>query len=224
MLVGFSLSAQPVALFMERAHLSQMLNHFVMCVVLVAVSLGVSVPAFAQSPPAAAPAVTAADVRFMREMIGHHRQAVDMTALVAARTRRPQLRLLAERIAVSQADELALMRQWLRKHGAAGDTAVSQDMSGHEGHDVTMMSATAMMPGMLSAKAMTTLRAARGARFDRLFLDGMIRHHGGALTMVEQLLATAGAAQESSINRFVTDVDADQRAEIARMRRMLNTP
>jgi len=201
-----------------------MLNHFVVCLVLLAVSPRAGVPALAQSAPAAAPAVTAADVRFMREMIGHHRQAVEMTAMVPARTRRPQLRVLAERIAVSQADELALMRQWLHTHGAAGDTTVLQHMSGHADHEMSTISATAMMPGMLSAKAMTTLRAARGARFDRLFLEGMIRHHGGALTMVEQLLGTAGAAQESSINRFVTDVDADQRAEIARMRRMLNTP
>jgi uncharacterized protein (DUF305 family) len=200
-----------------------MVNRFVMCLVLVAVSPWMGVPAFAQSPSAAAPAVTAADVRFMREMLGHHQQAVEMTALVTARTRRPQLRVLAERISVSQADEMALMRQWLRTHDASGDTTVSHGMSGHEGHDMSTMSTTAMMPGMLSSQAMTALRAARGSRFDRLFLDGMIRHHGGALTMVAQLLATAGAAQESSINRFVSDVDADQRAEIARMRRMRNT-
>ncbi len=201
-----------------------MLKHFVVCLVLVAVSPQAGVPALAQSPLAAAPAVTAADVRFMREMIGHHQQAVDMTALVAARTRRPQLRVLAERIAVSQADEMALMRQWLRTHGAVGDTTMSRGMSRHADHYMSTMSTTAVMPGMLSSKAMTALRAARETRFDRLFLEGMIRHHGGALTMVEQLLATAGAAQESSINRFVTDVDADQRAEIARMRRMLNAP
>lgn len=157
----------------------------------------------------------------MRDMIGHHQQAVDMTALVAARSRNAQLRVLAQRIVVSQADEIALMQQWLRRHGDGGDTAsrhVSHETSGHAGHD---MSGAAMMPGMLSAREMAALRAARGARFDRLFLDGMIRHHGGALTMVEQLLAVPGAAQESSINRFVSDVDADQRAEIARMRRML---
>lgn len=164
-----------------------------------------------------APAVTAADIRFMQEMIGHHQQAVEMTALVATRTRRAQLNVLAERISVSQADEIAMMHQWLRTRGA--DTVSAHDMSAHAGHD---MAAAPLMPGMLSAREMAALRGARGARFDRLFLEGMIRHHGGALTMVEQLLATAGAAQESSINRFVTDVDTDQRAEIRRMRQMLD--
>ena len=73
---------------------------------------------------------------------------------------------------------------------------------------------------MLSRGELSALRTSQGARFDRLFLDGMIRHHTGALAMVETLMATPGAAQESSINRFVTDVDTDQRAEITRMRRM----
>jgi uncharacterized protein (DUF305 family) len=150
-------------------------------------------------------------------MIGHHQQAVEMSALVAARTRRAQMRTLAERITVSQADEMAMMRQWLRAHGASDTSVVSHDVGAHAGHD---MGSTASMPGMLSAERMAALRAARGARFDRLFLDGMIRHHEGALTMVRQLLGQGGA-QESSINRFVSDVDADQRAEIARMQRML---
>jgi len=192
---------------------------------LVVASPVLGLPAFAQATQGAVPAVTAADVRFMQEMIGHHQQAVEMTALVSARTRRAQLRLLAERIGVSQTDEMALMRRWLRAHGGSGDATASHDMSEHDGHD---MSGTGgiqlmpLMPGMLSRTEMAALRAARGARFDRLFLEGMIRHHGGALTMVEQLLHAPGAAQESSINRFVSDVDADQRAEIARMRRMLN--
>ena len=191
---------------------------------LVVVSPVLGLPAFAQATQGAVPAVTAADVRFMQEMIGHHQQAVEMTALVSARTRRPQLRMLAERIGLSQSDEMALMRRWLRAHGGSGDATASHDMSEHDGHD---MSGTGgiqlmpLMPGMLSRTEMAALRAARGARFDRLFLEGMIRHHGGALTMVEQLLHAPGAAQESSINRFVSDVDADQRAEIARMRRML---
>ncbi len=187
----------------------------------VAVALSTASPALAQQPRASPPAVTAADIRFMRDMIGHHQQAVEMSELVAARSRTPQLRILAERIAVSQADEIALMRQWLRAHADGRDAAsqpATHEMRAHEGHD---SSGGVTMPGMSSARAMAALRAARGARFDRLFLEGMIRHHGGALTMVEQLLAAPGAAQESSINRFVSDVDADQRAEIARMRRML---
>ncbi len=199
-----------------------MLIRIVGFLVLVAASLVFGLRAVAQTTPAAMPAVTAADVRFMQEMIGHHQQAVEMTALVSARTRRAQLRLLAERIGVSQTDEMALMQRWLRAHGGSGDATASHDMSEHDGHDISGTGGIPLMPGMLSRTEMAALRAARGARFDRLFLEGMIRHHGGALTMVEQLLHAPGAAQESSINRFVSDVDADQRAEIARMRRMLN--
>ena len=177
----------------------------------------------AQAVPVAAPAVTTADIQFMQDMMGHHRQAVEMTALVARRSRRGQMQMLAERIAVSQTDELAMMRQWLTAHGPTADTAMSQavhDMGAATGHDMTTMP---LMPGMLSARGMAAIRAAQGPRFDRLFLLGMIRHHGGALTMVAALLATPNAAQESSINRFVIDVAADQRAEILRMRRMLIT-
>ena len=73
------------------------------------------------------------------------------------------------------------------------------------------------MPGMLTAEEMATLADASGAAFDRLFLEGMIKHHGGALTMVRELFATAGAGQESDIFAFASDVDADQRMEIERM-------
>lgn len=186
--------------------------------VIALVALLAARPVLAQPIAAAGPVVTAADVRFMQEMIGHHAQAVEMTALVRTRTRRPDLLILGERITVSQSDEIAMMRQWLQARGAAAPTAAAHDMSGHGtegGHTM------AMMPGMLTPEQMSALRIARGATFDRLFLEGMIQHHGGALTMVGQLLAVPGAAQESEINRFVTDVDTDQRAEITRMRRML---
>jgi uncharacterized protein (DUF305 family) len=77
------------------------------------------------------------------------------------------------------------------------------------------------MPGMLTAEEMTALAAASGPAFDRLFLEGMIRHHGGALTMVAELFSTPGAGQESEIYAFASDVEADQQMEITRMRRML---
>jgi uncharacterized protein (DUF305 family) len=174
--------------------------------------------AIAQPPATTGPSVTAADVRFMQEMIGHHAQALEMTAIITTHTRRADLRTLGERITISQRDEIALMTRWLEAHSAAvpatsGDAMPMAGMSGP--HDM------ALMPGMLTPAQMTALRAARGPRFDRLFLTGMIQHHGGALAMVRALLATTGAAQESSINRFVSDVDTDQRAEIARMQRLL---
>jgi uncharacterized protein (DUF305 family) len=80
------------------------------------------------------------------------------------------------------------------------------------------------MPGMLTAAELARLAAATGAGFDRLFLEYMIRHHEGALAMVAELLATPGAGQEVEIFRLVSDVDADQRAEIRRMRAMQDAP
>jgi uncharacterized protein (DUF305 family) len=161
------------------------------------------------------PRHNAADVRFMQEMIIHHGQALVMTALVPARTSRPEMRLLAERIDVSQRDEIALMRQWLEPRGepvANLDTA-------HAHHAI----AAHQMPGMATPADLAALRQASGTQFDRLFLQLMIRHHEGALTMVARLFGTPGATQETETYRFATDVDADQRAEIARMRALLAT-
>ncbi|MDZ7630359.1 MAG: DUF305 domain-containing protein [Gemmatimonadaceae bacterium] len=193
-----------------------------------ALCVAAAVPAAKAQPVPAGPSVTAADLRFMQEMIGHHQQAVEMTALLPSRTRRADMRTLGERIAISQSDEIAIMRQWLRKHGtteSAAPDAASHTMPGHAMPDhATSAHEGHAMPGMLTATQMQALRAATGARFDRLFLDGMIQHHGGALAMVDSLLTTPGAAQESSLNRFVIDVVSDQRAEIARMRRMRSAP
>jgi len=79
----------------------------------------------------------------------------------------------------------------------------------------------ALMPGMLTAEQMEALRNARGQEFDRLFLTGMIQHHGGALTMVKDLFDTAGAGQDAELFNFATDVDSGQRAEIRIMQSML---
>lgn len=184
---------------------------------LVAVACAGSLQAQGAGPP-----VTAADIRFMQEMTVHHRQAVEMTALLRRRTRSPRMRSLAERIEVSQTDELAMMRRWLESHGSAPSGAGGRDMAAHGGHAMAADSAMPSMPGMLTPAELRTLTAARGARFDRLFLTGMIKHHEGALSMVSALQATPGAAQESSVNSFVIEVDTDQRAEIARMRRLLS--
>jgi uncharacterized protein (DUF305 family) len=153
---------------------------------------------------------TAADVRFMQGMIGHHAQAVEMTALLTSRTTSADMRLLARRIEVSQADEITMMQRWLEARG--------QDVP--EAHAHHMAGAT-LMPGMLTQPEMDRLAGAKGAEFDRLFLEGMIKHHEGALAMVKELFATPGAGQESEIFAFASDVDADQRMEIDRMRGML---
>ena len=174
--------------------------------------------------PAASPArraYTEADVRFVREMIAHHAQALAMTALVPERTGRADLRLLAERIEATQRTEIAMMRSWLRARGEALPDSAAPAQQGHDAHH-GMAGGAARMPGMLSAEEMDRLAAARGDAFDRLLLEFMIRHHEGALTMVAALFATPGAGEESEMFRLASDVDADQRAEIRRMRDMLD--
>lgn len=186
--------------------------------------LALALPAVsgAQVPPAAPPAAasakapdgtrrnhTAADIAFVQGMIGHHGQALEMTALIPGRAQRPELAMLGERITVSQRDEIAMMTEWLRVRGES-------PMAGmHHGEH--------LMPGMLTPPQMDSLRAARGTAFDRLFLRLMIQHHEGALVMVKDLLATPRAAQEPQLFGFVSDVDTDQRAEIRRMQALLDT-
>ena len=153
---------------------------------------------------------TGADIKFMQGMIGHHAQAVQMVGLVPARSQSEDLKKLALRIDVSQQDEIKMMESWLRARG--------QQVPGPGVH---RMNGAPMMPGMLTPEEMDRLAAAKDAEFDRLFLQGMIKHHGGALTMVSDLLAAPGAAQESEVFAFVSDVEADQRMEIDRMGAML---
>ena len=154
--------------------------------------------------------VTQADVKFMQGMIGHHEQAVEMVALMPERTARTDMKLLGRRIDESQTDEIKMMEHWLQ---ARGQTL--PDPHAHHMHGATLM------PGMLTEEQMAQLTAANGADFDRLFLQFMIQHHQGALVMVKDLFAARGAAQDSEIFAFATDVDADQTAEIQRMAAML---
>jgi uncharacterized protein (DUF305 family) len=145
----------------------------------------------------------------MQGMIGHHAQALEMAALVPSRSRSEDLRRLALRIDVSQRDEMQMMQEWLTRRGEA----LPDEHAHHHAHGP--------MPGMLTARQMQALAAAEGPAFDRLFLEGMIQHHGGALTMVKELFATPGGGQEPEIFDFASDVEADQAMEIARMRAML---
>jgi uncharacterized protein (DUF305 family) len=156
------------------------------------------------------PKFSAADVTFMQGMIHHHSQAIDMVELLYQRTASDDMRKLAKRIEVSQNDELGMMRRWLEARG--------QEVPGPHAHH---MPGAPLMPGMLTPDEMAKLATVKGPEFDRLFLEGMIKHHSGALTMVADLFATAGAAQGSEIFAFASDVDADQRMEIDRMSAML---
>jgi uncharacterized protein (DUF305 family) len=160
---------------------------------------------------------TRADVDFMTHMIGHHAQAIVMGRMAPTRAASPSIRILAERIINAQQDEIETMQRWLRRRQLAMPEAEPDGMIRQEHEHGPQM------PGMLSVDQMRELDAARGHAFDRLFLTYMIQHHQGALTMVDQLFDSHGAAQEETIFKFASDVSADQSTEIARMRSMLTT-
>jgi uncharacterized protein (DUF305 family) len=180
-------------------------------------------PAAAPAQPAAARGDTAAhrwtaaDVHFMSMMIGHHAQAIVMARMAPTHGASAAVQRLAARIVNAQQDEIATMQRWLRDRGQPVPEArpgpMRMVMDGQE-HEMTM-------PGMLTDEQMAELDRARGSDFDRLFLTGMIRHHRGAVSMVQELFGSYGAAQDETVFKFASDVNVDQTTEIARMQRML---
>ncbi|MCL7985043.1 MAG: DUF305 domain-containing protein [marine benthic group bacterium] len=190
-----------------------------------------------------------ADVDFVTGMIGHHAQALVMSELAPTHGASPQVQVLAARIINAQKDEIALMQQWLRDRGqpvpevkidgldlkiemtgpVKPDPRPEADPHGdHDmeaGHDMAMDHAAhadhSMMPGMLTQAQLEELDAAYGPEFDRLFLRGMIYHHGGAVTMVHELFGADGAGQDEAVFKLASDVQVDQITEIERMKQML---
>lgn len=158
---------------------------------------------------------TPADVHFMTGMIGHHAQAVLMAGWAPTHGANSSISALCERIVVGQRDEIAFMQRWLGdRHEPVPAADASHDM-------MPGMEPTMMMPGMLTAEQLTALDAAHSVDFDRLFLTDMIQHHQGALTMVQQLFGSPGAAQDDMVFKFASDMNADQTIEIERMTAML---
>ena len=159
-----------------------------------------------------------ADVDFMSGMIPHHAQAVIMAGWCESHGARKDLAVLCGRIAVGQRDEIAMMQGWLRDRGLLVPDATStrhhMKMPNGMEHDM-------LMPGMLTDEQMAALDRARGSEFDRLFLEGMIRHHQGAIDMVDVLFKAYGAAQDEVVFKFANDVQADQSVEINVMKDML---
>jgi uncharacterized protein (DUF305 family) len=160
-----------------------------------------------------------ADVEFMQGMIPHHAQAVIMARWAVTHGARADIRILCERIAVAQSDEIRMMRRWLgeRKQDVPDSLATRHVMK------MNGMVHETLMPGMLSDEQMRALDAARGAAFDRLFLVGMIGHHEGAIAMVRELFSHGDAGHDETVFRFAADVEADQSAELNKMRLMLQT-
>lgn len=150
---------------------------------------------------------TKADVEFMQGMIAHHAQAIVMAKIAEKNSTNQQLLKLSRKIDQSQVPEIEIMQDWLRRHNQfAPDTSSWHDM---------------MMDGMLTANELKAMEAAKGAEFDRLFLEGMIKHHAGAIKMVEDLFKSPGAGQEVDTNVFANDVVVAQTGEIGIMKRLL---
>ena len=159
---------------------------------------------------------TEADVRFTSGMIPHHAQALVMAGWAETNASRNDVKVLARRIVVGQRDEIALMQMWLRDRNLpVPDPDPQHMMHGMQDHE--------LMPGMLTAAELEQLGRARGTEFDRLFLTYMIRHHEGAVTMVDELFASPGAAQNEDVFRLASDIYADQTTEIERMYEMLDS-
>jgi uncharacterized protein (DUF305 family) len=173
------------------------------------------------------PPTSRKDVEFMQGMIMHHAQAVEMSALIEDRTKNKDVRLLGARISQAQSDEMQFMKRWLEQRGETVEHKMQADApaTGHSGHGREPSKSAAptqhRMPGMLTPEQMDALRKAKGVEFDRLFLNGMIQHHNGALVMVKELFDTAGAGQDAELFSFATDVDSGQRAEIKTMQTIL---
>ena len=153
------------------------------------------------------------DVRFLQDMIPHHNQAVQMAELVEDRTNRPEVVDAAGRITLSQQDEMEFMEQWLSDRGEP-----VPDPTDHGA-----MRTSHRMAGMATPEQMDELAASEGTDFDRMFLQLMITHHEGAVTMVEELLEQPGSAYDPMLFEFANDVTNDQTAEIERMHALLIT-
>jgi uncharacterized protein (DUF305 family) len=161
---------------------------------------------------------TRADVDFMTGMIGHHAQALVMSRLAPTHGASPTIGTLAARIINAQNDEIAWMQRWLRDRGqTVPEIHIEGTTLMVHGADHAMH-----MPGMLTPDQMRELDAAQGSAFDRLFLTYMIQHHEGAVTMVYDLFATDGAGQDEEAFKLASDIQVDQRTEIARMKLMLS--
>ena len=157
---------------------------------------------------------TEADIRFMSGMIHHHAQAILISRWAPSHGASASVRTLAARIINAQQDEIATLQQWLRdRRQPVPDVRSMGEMNG--------AGPGMMMPGMLSEAQLKQLDAAREKEFDRLFLTFMIQHHRGAVTMVNELFGSYGAAQDETVFKLASDINVDQTTEIARMERML---
>jgi uncharacterized protein (DUF305 family) len=158
---------------------------------------------------------SAYDVRFLQDMIPHHAQATQMTALVAGRTNRPEILQMAKRIDATQSDEMAWMKKWLADRGQPSANPHAAHMMMDAAHMTHM--------GMATPAQLAEMRAAKGVAFERMFLTRMISHHAGAVRMANELTGRGGTAADPGLNAFVVDLVKEQQEEIKRMTALLGT-
>jgi uncharacterized protein (DUF305 family) len=144
---------------------------------------------------------SANDIMFAQMMIPHHEQAIEMSDLALQNSTNPEIRDLATKIKGEQAPEIELMESWTDSH-------MGSHMDSHAGH---------MMDGMLSEEEMDELKSARGVEFDRLFLEGMIKHHKGAIDMADDV----DDSKNPDVAKLAQSILITQRAEIELMKELL---
>jgi uncharacterized protein (DUF305 family) len=142
---------------------------------------------------------SADDQMFAAMMIPHHEQAIQMSELALLNTTNPEILALATEIKAAQGPEIEQMKSW-----------GSSKMGSHAGH--------MMDEGMLTDDEMAQLKEARGAEFDRLFLEGMIKHHQGAIQMADMIIDSVNE-EAALLGKNIVD---SQSAEIERMRQLLS--
>jgi uncharacterized protein (DUF305 family) len=142
------------------------------------------------------------DAMFLAMMIPHHEQAVEMSKLAATNGASPEVQKLASTIAAAQAPEITQMQGLLQAAGALGE------IGKHTGH----------MDGLLSEEQINELRNARGADFDRLYLEGMIAHHEGAIAMAQNVIDSGGNPAVVALAQTIIDA---QTAEISQIKQLL---
>jgi uncharacterized protein (DUF305 family) len=146
------------------------------------------------------------DVAFATNMIPHHEQAVEMSALVGDRSTNPELIELAKKISAAQEPEIQIMKVFLVQWKENPDTG-----SGHGAHGSTMA-------GMVDEATMTRLESLNGAEFDTLWLESMIGHHQGAIEMAKAEIANGENVDAKGLAQTIIDT---QQAEIGQMKQML---
>jgi uncharacterized protein (DUF305 family) len=158
-----------------------------------------------------------ADVEFAQDMIPHHAQAIVMSTMAKQQARDPKLRQLAADIQAAQGPEIEQMSGWLKAWGED----VPQGMPGMRGdgdQDMGMMDDDYDMPGMMTGRRMMDLDETSGFRFDRMWLQMMIEHHEGAVTMAKAEVEQGTNPEAKALAQQVVDA---QVAEITEMQGML---